>query len=338
MRKYKIVENMMENRRIVSTPDYRDMGAILLFIFLLPYIVSFFFGNVGAGSGYEEEEQNTSYIVCNTTTAGTEKMPMETYLACRLPETINMDYKPETLKAQAVILRTELMKVYYDSLEQEEGRTESDDGKKYIYIESKISMADGDKYKKCKEAVNSTKGMYMTYKDKPITAPYFAISAGMTRNGNEVLKSGEYPYLKSVMCERDFTSAEYTQTVRMNKTSFMIRVKELYPELVWEEGPALTDMFEIERDRAKYVTEVKTGEFSMSGETFRSIFSLNSSCFTVELENNVFMDDIVVIKTKGVGHGLGFCQYAANEAAKKGSDFIDILNYFFTDIVIEKTE
>lgn len=46
----------------------------------------------------------------------------------------------------------------------------------------------------------------------------------------------------------------------------------------------------------------------------------------------------IVIKVKGVGHGLGFCQYGANEAAKKGSDYIDILNYFFSEIVIEKTE
>ena len=44
----------------------------------------------------------------------------------------------------------------------------------------------------------------------------------------------------------------------------------------------------------------------------------------------------MILKTKGVGHGLGFCQYGANEAAKRGNDYIDILNYFFSDTVIEK--
>ncbi|TCL61104.1 stage II sporulation protein D [Kineothrix alysoides] len=339
MKKYRIAERIIENKRIVSTPDYRDMGAVLLFIFLFPYIVTFFFGNVSAG--YEEAQESTSFIVCNTTLAGTEKMPLETYLACRLPATIDTSYEPETLKAQAVILRTELMKAYRDSLEQEgenPANSKEQDGKKYIYVESIVAMTDGEEYEKCREAVNSTRGMYMTYKEKPIKAPYFALSAGMTRNGNEVLKSMEYPYLKSVMCERDFTAKEYVQTVRIKKTAFLIRMQEVYPGIVWEEGKELTDMLRIDRDRANYVTKIEMGGSAMSGETFRSIFSLNSSCFTVELENNAIIDDTVVIKVKGVGHGLGFCQYAANEAAKKGSDFIDILNYYFTDIVIEKTE
>lgn len=339
MKKYRIAKRIIENKRIVSTPDYRDMGAVLLFVFLFPYIVAFFFGNVS--TEYEETQESTSFIVCNTTLAGTEKMPLETYLACRLPVTIDTSCEPETLKAQAVILRTELMKAYRDGLEQEGDtpvNSKEQDGKKYIYVESVVAMTDGEEYEKCRAAVNSTKGMYMTYKEKPIKAPYFALSAGMTRNGNEVLKSTEYPYLKSVMCERDFTADEYVQTVRINETAFFLRLQEVYPQIAWEEGKELTDILRIDRDRANYVTKIEAGNFSMSGETFRSIFSLNSSCFTVELENNAIINDTVVIKVKGVGHGLGFCQYAANEAAKKGSDFVDILNYFFTDIVIEKTE
>ena len=37
-------------------------------------------------------------------------IPLETYLAGRLPATVNMEYEMEALKAQAVVLRTELMK------------------------------------------------------------------------------------------------------------------------------------------------------------------------------------------------------------------------------------
>ena len=58
---------------------------------------------------------------------------------------------------------------------------------------------------------------------------------------------------------------------------------------------------------------------------------IKSSCFEIVDEGNT-----VVLKTKGVGHGLGFCQYGANEAAKRGNDYIDILNYFFSDTVMEK--
>ena len=47
MEKLEIVKNLIRNRRSGSGPDYRDAVAVLLFIFLLPYIVSFFFGNAG---------------------------------------------------------------------------------------------------------------------------------------------------------------------------------------------------------------------------------------------------------------------------------------------------
>lgn len=345
MRKYRIVENVINNRRIVFKPNYRDLGAVLLFVFLLPYIISVFFGNAGKEYEiiliqktkiFEEDWKNAEYIVCNTTAAGTEKMPLETYLTCRLPATINMDYEPETLKAQTIILRTELLKVYNDSIHDD--KSENTDNKKYIYIKSNLSMTDGDIYNKCKDAVNATKGMYLAYKGNPVKSPYFAVSAGMTRNGNEVFRNEEYPYLESVICERDFTADEYSQSQQMSRTAFILRLQEINPDITLEDDSDIMGIMNFTRDKANYVTEVSIGSSRISGEVFRTAFSLNSSCFTVEKEINTIVDDAIIIKTKGVGHGLGFCQYGANEEAKKGSDFIDILNYFFTDIMIEKTE
>ena len=106
MKKLEIVKNAIRNRRTESKPDYRDVAAVLLFIFLLPYIVSFFFGNAGIEKkeGGEQTEGEAAwgtkesgrtelfwedigkaeFIVCNTTAAGTEMMPLETYLISRL--------------------------------------------------------------------------------------------------------------------------------------------------------------------------------------------------------------------------------------------------------------
>ena len=350
MKKLEMVKNAIENRRSGPNPDYRDVAAVLLFIFLLPYIVSFFFGNAGI-ERQEGEEENTGegmisakegeegtelfeddigkaeFIVCNTTAAGTEKMPLETYLASRLPSTIDMDYGMEALKAQVVVLRTEMMRLYYDS------GGEKEDGKAYIYIESNIVKTDGDVYEKCKEAVSSTRGMYLTYEGYPINAPYFAVSAGATRNGNEVFGNENYKYLKSVVCGRDFTSEDYIHSIRVSKGDFMEKMQELCPGVIWKEEEPIEEVFLLERDRAGYVLEIRSEEGTVTGEKFRKAFSLHSSCFEWQEE-----EEAIIIKSKGVGHGLGFCQYGANEAAKKGSDYIDILNYFFSEIVIEKTE
>lgn len=336
MRKYKAagwksrqkIKSQIESGRIAHSPDFWDMGAVLLFVLLIPYIISFFFGNVES-EYVKDRNETTGFMVCNTTAAGTERMPMETYLMLRLPATIDMNYEPEVLKAQAVILRTELMKAYEEGTEKEE---------QYIYMRSNILSADGEEYEKSRKAVEETKGMYMAYNGSPIRAPYFAVSAGKTRNGNEAFRSEEYPYLKSVMCERDFMADGYIQTIQINEAVFWVKLKELYPEFTREAGKGIEELLQIERDKSGYVTELTFGNMMVSGEAFRQAFSLNSAHFTLEEENNTFINDTIVIKTKGIGHGVGFSQYGANEAAKKGSDFIDILNYFFTDIVMEKTE
>lgn len=366
MREKEIIKNVIENKRVVSGPDYRDMGAILLFIFLLPYIVSFFFGNAGVGvvtaqegeeqenvivteELYREDFEESEYIVCNKTAVGTEWIPLETYLISRLPATIDMSYEPEVLKAQAVVLRTELMRKYDENTngirKGEMGREESEanrtieDGRKYIYVESYLPQINGEIYEKSREAVENTKGMYMVYEKMPINAPYFAVSAGKTRNGNEVFYSEDYSYLKSVVCERDFTAKNYTQTVKISKRAFYEKLGELAGVEVSEQwlteqmAKEIAENLQINYDGAGYVTEVSLEDAYISGEGVRAAFLLNSSCFEWEEANHT-----ITIKVKGVGHGLGFCQYGANEAAKKGSDYVDLLKYFFADIVLEKSE
>lgn len=342
-----IFNNRLNSRRNDAEPGGRDVAAVFLFIFLFPYIVSFFFGNVGrgmdeggdteqmeadAGNGASElsreDIDKAEFIVCNTTEAGMEKMPLETYLVSRLPATVPMEYEMETLKAQAVVLRTELLRRYYDTRDEQQK-----DGKCYIYVESNIVQTDGAFYEKCKEAVGSTRGMYLTYEGCPVRAPYFAVSAGATRNGNEVFGNQDYGYLKSVICGRDFTSEDYVHSLRVSRDIFMEKLLEIEPEAVWEKGQTLEEAFPMTKDRAGYIAKVDIGGKTVSGERIRMAFLLNSSCFEWREEG-----DDVIIKTKGVGHGLGLCQYGANEAAKKGSDFIDILNYFFSGVVIEKTE
>ena len=367
MREKEIIRNVIENKRVVSGPDYRDLGAILLFIFLLPYIISFFFGNAGIGTAeteegmqevpvaaeeemYREDYEKAEYIVCNTTAAGTEMMPLETYLISRLPATINMDYEMEALKAQAVVLRTQLLREYYEkenlvAEDEKENRgkeksTSTEDGKKYIDMESYLPQVSAKVYEKSREAVEATRGMYMVYEGIPVTAPYFALSAGRTRNGNEAFYTGDYPYLKSVACERDFMSEHYIQTVKVSKRAFYERLGKLTGmETVSEQwleermAKGIGENIQMSRDGAGYVTEVSLEGAYISGEGVRAAFLLNSSCFEWEEAGNT-----IVIKSKGVGHGLGFCQYAANEVAKEGNDYFDILKYFFTDIVLEKTE
>ena len=85
------------------------------------------------------------------------------------------------------------------------------------------------------------------------------------------------------------------------------------------------------RDSSGYATQVKIGEKTVAGEEFRGYLGLNSACFSLkEVENKVR------IVTKGLGHGLGLSQYGANELAKEGKNYKEILKHYYKDISIEK--
>ena len=75
-------------------------------------------------------------------------------------------------------------------------------------------------------------------------------------------------------------------------------------------------------------------ECSLKPELLCDTFRLASPCVEeiVETKTNV------TISVKGVGHGSGMSLFAANELAKDGKDYTEILNYFFTNIAIDKFE
>ena len=58
-----------------------------------------------------------------------------------------------------------------------------------------------------------------------------------------------------------------------------------------------------------------------------SVFSLNSTCFSIKE-----VDGEVRIVTKGYGQGYGMSQYGANEMAKQGSTYKEILEYYYSGI------
>lgn len=86
------------------------------------------------------------------------------------------------------------------------------------------------------------------------------------------------------------------------------------------------------RDSAGYVLNVRAGRSSIAGERFRQLFELPSSCFFLEEQGGK-----MVITTKGIGHGIGFDQYYANELAKQGASAEEILELFFPGL-LKKSE
>lgn len=313
-------------RNLAGRQRLLDLCAVLLFLLLLPYVCSLFFGKEKGGhETVPVFEKEGKFMVACESSAGVSKIPLEVYVEGALAASIPADCEEETLKAQAVILRTLCMKAYEDRASIEETTVSAKEiGQDYLDLREREALwgaSAADNQAKIARAVSETKGMYLTWEGKIIEPAYFWLSAGKTRNGREVLGQG-YDYLVSVDCSHDVEADDYTSAAAIKK-------KEFWAALGGEESEKIT----LTRDSAGYVLWVDTEEIHMSGEKFRSLFSLKSACFTISDDKG-----LIVLESRGVGHGLGFCQYEADRRAVQGEDFLALLKAFFNGVEIQKTE
>ena len=309
----------------------RDMKGILLaallFFLLFPYIISGF-SDVKKQTLAKEEVPGQIWVL-QKKLWGSRKILLEEYLKGMVAATIPAEYEPETLKAQAIILRSYCM----NHMKKEEGKKVIyDDVLKNYYFspqdcEEIWGENEKDKMKKIENAVNDTKGLVLVCDGDIIEPPFCRMSNGQTRDITEyVVRKEDYKYMKVTVCENDGVANDFIQYMEMNHGEFEKKLEELMGKS-FQEIKKIT----IYRDTNSYVKEVQIGEEMIEGEKFREALGLVSSSFSLDKIN-----DVIEIQTKGQGHGFGFSQYEANRLAASGKDFIFLLNYFFQGITLEK--
>ena len=127
---------------------------------------------------------------------------MEMYLAAILSCQISSGYELQTIEAQAVIARSNFAR----KLEEKENITEflRETG---MGIKSQWKWwIENEIYEK---AVENTKGKILLVDGDLKLVPYHEISAGVTRDGQDVFGNSEYKYLKSVDSSADKNSPDY---------------------------------------------------------------------------------------------------------------------------------
>lgn len=303
---------------------------ICIFLFVMLYVYAFIRATGMKIPQIEHMRKDTKIenikiqdcIIRCETVAGVQEIPLEDFLVQALGASIDMEYELETLKAQIVLLRGNCVRI----MEIQNSNTISDNGfmegqkEKMIdadqldfdyYSLEELKIVWGNKYevyyKKAKEAVKQTKGIYAKSGDMILNGNFHAMSGGKTRNGEEILGE-EYAYLKSVSCEKNLEAHNFAQTKTFETTE--------------------TSKLEIlERDSSGYVTKVSWNGKNYSGEQIRQALGLASANFEVEKGEHY------CITTKGIGHGFGFDQYYANYMAREMQlDYMELIKYFYKDI------
>lgn len=263
----------------------------------------------------QKEVQNTGTTVTVFRSNGDVlNLELEEYLINVVAAEMPASFNSEALKAQTVLARTYALK----SLKS--GKMLTDTTSTQVYrdnneLKKTWGSAFDTYYNKIKNAVIATKGEVLKYNGDFIEAVYHSTSNGQTEDASNVW-GNSFPYLTVVDSSLDKSVKTYENTtfISYDKLSNILGFTVDFS----------TEFSILERNLSSRVSLIRVGASVYDGVRFRNLLSLRSADFDIELEENG-----VNIKTRGYGHGVGMSQYGANEMAKLGYNYKDILSHYY---------
>lgn len=270
------------------------------------------------------------------------ELPLEEYLKSVVPGEMPASYEKEALKAQAVCARTYALSQMLDGKLEDYG-ADVDDSVRY-----QVYQNIGPK-EETSVAVEETRGLVMAQEGKPIQAYYFSTSSGMTSTDEVWGADAAASYLKSVPCAFD-KEASWSRW-RTELPWDMVKARS---EALHGTGGDLIALEVVKKSQSQaalelnVVTELGTaavlGEYSIrqflapSGQAVLGKDGAKSSggnlLPSAYFDMEVFPGERVCLEGRGYGHGVGMSQTAADQMAKEGYTFQEILNYFFRDVTL----
>ena len=308
----------------------KSAAAFLVIIILLPYIISVFVNGADAASG----EGSVFYVkvkVPDTEEAdGIAEIGWTDCLAGILAKEVPEDFGEEAMKAQAVVIRTQI----YRELESS--------GDKILTLE-RMTLEEMKKqwgqekaldyYNKYIRAVEQTDDTVLMYGDGYAWTPFHQSSSGMTRSAAEVMGTEEFPYVAVRECPDDKEADNEIQVFTFSYEEIQAACRDFLVAAddgeQAEKGYTFAD-FEIqEYDSAGYVSRLRIGDTVCTGDQFRDALDLPSSCFSFSELREGKAGSGIKITTAGNGHGLGMSLWTAEKMDEDGSTYEEILSFFF---------
>ena len=242
---------------------------------------------------------------------------LEEYVKGVVPAEVNSIWHPEMLKVQAVATRTYAL--YQHMLNSTRAYDVVAGIQDQVYrgrqgIDARVIAA-----------VESTRGLVVTYQGAPIYAAFSSTAAGMTEDAMTVW-SKDLPYLKGVECPFDIESPYYQWTAS-------VKIETLEKNLRQQGFSVGTISFVAPQSysRAGRVATLRivhsNGALVIRGEDLRKAVGYTivpSTQFTVQ---SIGHD--LILSGYGAGHAVGLCQWGAKELAELGYSFSSILSYYY---------
>lgn len=326
--------------------DILKISAIFtIFLILIP-MLGFLKYEPAASEPYKEEhtiseQENTdiltddgSFLVLECETGQVLSMTMLEYVTGAVLGEMPADYEEEALKAQAVAAHTYALRRKYQQLSSPDPELKSayisDDSTKYqaFFTPEQAQSFYGEKYTeysdRVEKAASSVINEILVSGGEPIVAAFHAVSPGKTESA-QVVWGSAVDYLVPVDSPGDTSAPNYTEEKIFTEAELEARLTQSEYDISLPQDK--TEWLKINAvSPSGTVTDISAGDKHLSGAELRQLLSLRSACFTVEYD----ADKGYIITTKGSGHGVGLSQYGANEMARSGSNYREILLHYYS--------
>jgi len=262
-----------------------------------------------------------------------EELPLEEYVQGVLEAEIPYGFPPEALKAQAVLIRTFALK----NLDRH-----AKEGYHLCDLTHCQAYAGREKNSRTfEEAVKATKSMTLAYVFKPVEALYHSTCGGHTSAFHRVFGGGKMiPYLMGVDDLNYCGKSPHQEW----ESSIPLKIMEevLKKDLQTNPRGEIRNLKAVDREQnGRVFTLALEGKrnFDLSVTQFMSVIGrylgwskIKSNWFDAEVK-----DAEAHFKGRGLGHGVGMCQWGARGMAEAGKKFDEILfHYFPTTNLIQK--
>lgn len=262
-----------------------------------------------------------------------ETMTMGEYLQGVVRAEMPASFEQQALCAQAVAARTyTLYKMASGGNHGDQADICTDHTCCQAYLDKEAATKNwGDNAEnyeaKVENAVSLTDGQTILYDGVPVLAVFHSSSAGQTKKSGEVWTS-DLPYLQSVSSPEGEGVPNYYSRVEFTFAEFKKLFMTAYPEA--DLSGRVSGWFgERKVSEDGNVDSVTVGGVSVRGTQMRTIFSLRSTTFETEIQ-----DGKIVFFVTGYGHGVGMSQYGAQQMAKDGSGWKDIITHYYTGVTV----
>lgn len=280
---------------------------ILIILFLLPISICSFLLKKKAVFFSEKPKHNT--LIINVKEKNLY-LDLEDYVVGVVAGEMPALFQDEALKAQAVAARSYVLSKEKDGNYEVSASTSDQVFLTSYEMKEKWQNDYDEYYNKILNAVKKTTGEVLTKDNKILKAFYFSMSNGYTENskdvfGEDLTQSVESPFeisLSNFEIVKEFSKSELLEKLGVDNLNI--------------ENQQISE--------TKHTSSIIIGGKEFSGIEVRKLLNLRSTDFEIKQVGENFN-----IITRGYGHGVGMSQYGANELAKSGKSYKEILAYYY---------